>query len=110
MEDRAWIIYLTKFLPALGTVDTLADVEGAMSPEHYAIVKNAGYIDLIKKLTDAEWRAAGRAWLNAEATGHDVFDEDGRFIEHVTDSIHRDHCLDWPSGGSGKRSGPGILH
>jgi len=110
MEDRAWIIYLTKFLPALGTVDTLADVEGAMSPEHYAIVKNAGYIDLIKKLTDAEWRAAGRAWLDAEATGHDVFDEDGRFIEHVTDSIHRDHCLDWPSGGSGKRSGPGILH
>ena len=110
MEDRAWIIYLTKFLPALGTVDSLEEVKDAMSSEHYSVVKNAGYIDLIKKLMDPEWRAAGREWLNAEATGHDVFDDEGQKIGHVTDSIHRDHCLDWPSGGSGKRTGPGILH
>ena len=110
MEDREWIIYLTKFLPALGTVDSLDAVEAVMEPEHYQLVKNAGYIRRIKKLMDPAWRAAGREWLDAEATGHDVYDEFGHFVEHVIDSINRDHCLYWPSGGSGHRSGPGKLH
>ena len=109
MEDRAWIIYLTKFLPALGTVNSLDEVERVMEPEHYQIVKNAGYLALIRKLTDPRWRAAGRAWLNAEATGHDVYSGD-HFVEHVVDTINRDHCLDWKSGGSGPRTGPGELH
>ena len=110
MTDRAWIIYLTKFLPALGTVNSLDEVESVMDPEHYALVKSAGYIDLIRKLMDPAWRAAGRAWLNAEATGHDVYDNNGNFIEHVIDSINRDHCLDWKGGSGGSRSGPGSLH
>ena len=110
MEDRAWIIYLTKFLPALGMVNSLDEVESVMDPEHYQMVKNAGYIRRIQKLMDPAWRAAGREWLNAEATGHDVYDEFGRFVEHVTDSINRDHCLDWRGGGPGYRTGPGKLH
>ena len=110
MEDRAWIIYLTRFLPALGTVNSLDEVEKVMEPEHFLTVKNAGYIDLIRKLTDPQWRAAGRAWLNSEATGHDVYDSAGNFIEHVVDTVNRDHCLDWKSGSSGFRTGPGELH
>ena len=111
MTERAWIIYLTKFLPALGSVNSLDEVEKVMTPEHYALVKNAGYINLIRKLADPAWRAAGRAWLNAEAAGHDVYDEKGNFIGHVIDSTNRDHCLDWKgSSGSGGRFGPGELH
>ncbi|MBQ9337470.1 MAG: hypothetical protein IJS14_09260 [Lentisphaeria bacterium] len=109
MEDRAWIIYLTKYLPALGTVDSLDAVKGMMDPDDYNTVNNAGYPGRIRKTMDPDWRAAGRAWLNAEATGHDVYDEYGNFVEHVTDTVNRDHCLDWPGGG-GHRTGPGKLH
>ena len=108
MADRAWIIYLTKFLPALGEVDSLDKVKSVMSKQHYQIVENAGYVDLIKKLQDPAWRAAGRAWLNAEATGHDVVDDFGNVVEHVIDTRNRDHCLDWKGGGSGYRAGPSI--
>ncbi|MBO7146731.1 MAG: hypothetical protein J6W81_03175 [Lentisphaeria bacterium] len=110
MEDRAWIIYLTKFLPALGQVDEIDATEYIMRKDHFTLVKNAGYIDLIKKLTDPRWRQVGIDWLNAEATGYDEFDEAGNFIRHVTTSINRDHCLDWCSGGGGYRTGPGELH
>ncbi|MBE6372617.1 MAG: hypothetical protein E7055_11180 [Lentisphaerae bacterium] len=110
MEDRAWIIYLTKFLPALGEVDSLDKVKNVMKKEHYAIVDNAGYIGLIRKLQDPAWRAIGRAWLDAEATGHDVYDDTGKFVEHVIDSRNRDHCFDWKSGSGGYRRGPTSLH
>ena len=106
MDDRAWIIYLTKFLPALGTVNSLDEVKQVMKPDHYDIVEKAGYIGLIRKLQDPAWRRAGRAWLDAEATGHDVFDEFGNFVEHVIDTRNRDHCFDWPTGGGGPRAGP----
>ena len=111
MEDRAWILYLTKFLPALGQVNSLDEVEGAMSREHYETVRQAGYVDLLRKLMDPAWRAEGRAWLNAEATGHDVYDTLGNKTGHVVDTVNRDHCLDWKSGGgSGYRTGPGEIH
>ena len=110
MEDRAWIIYLTKFLPALGKSESLDEVQDFMTKEHYNLVNNAGYPGLIRKLMDPQWRAAGRMWLDAEATGHDVFDSAGKRIGHVTDTVNRDHCLDWKSGGSGYRTGPGELH
>ena len=110
MDDRAWIIYLTKFLPALGEVDSLDKVKNVMKKEHYEIVDNAGYVGLIRKLQDPAWRAAGRAWLNAEATGHDVYDEQGNFIEHVIDTRNRDHCFEWKSGSGGRRWGPTTLH
>lgn len=110
MEDRAWILYLTEFLPALGMSDTLEDAQKYMKPEHYQTVKEAGYIDLIRKLADPAWRAEGIRWLNSEATGYDKYDEYGNFIGHVTQTLNRDHCLDWGSGGGGYRTGPGELH
>ncbi|OQA87005.1 MAG: hypothetical protein BWY31_01049 [Lentisphaerae bacterium ADurb.Bin242] len=112
MDDRAWIIYLTKYLPALGTVDNLDDVRNMMEPEHYKLVEEAGYIALIKKLTNAAWRAEGVNWLNSEATGYDQYDSSGNYIGHVIQSLNRDHCLDWPSGGGGggPRPGPPILN
>lgn len=111
MEDYAWIIYLTKYLPALGKVDHIDDLaDGShLDPKYYNIVKEAGYIDLLKKLEDPAWRAEGRAWLEAEATGHDVFDQAGRKIGHVVDTVNRDHCNEWPSGNSFVK-GPGALH
>lgn len=111
MEDRAWILYLTKYLPALGMVDSLDKVRSIMDPDHYRIVNDAGYPKDLEKPQDYNWRKAGRDWLNAEATGHDIYDEFGNKIEHVTDTRNRDHCLDWRSGGgSSRRSGPGELH
>lgn len=110
MDDRAWILYLTEFLPALGMSDTLEDAQRYMKPEHYQTVKDAGYIDLIRKLADPAWRAEGIRWLNSEATGYDKYDEYGNFIGHVTQTLNRDHCLDWGSGGGGYRTGPGELH
>ena len=111
MEDRAWIIYLTKFLPALGTVNSLDEVKNVMKPEHYNIVDRAGYIGLIRKLQDPEWRRAGREWLDAEATGHDIFDPlTHNKIGHVIDTRNRDHCFDWlKSGSGGPRYGPSVL-
>ena len=110
MDDRAWIIYLTKFLPALGKVDSLDKVKNVMRKDHYEIVENAGYVGLIRKLQDPAWRAIGRAWLDAEATGHDVYDEMGKFVEHVIDTRNRDHCFEWRSGSGGYRRGPTSLH
>lgn len=111
MEDRAWVIYLTKFLPALGTVDNIDDVKNAMTPEHFKVVEEAGFISLLKRLTDPAWRAQGLAWLNAEATGRDLYDSMGNYTGHETLSLNRDHCLDWASGGGGgNRTGPGELH
>ena len=112
MEDYAWIIYLTKYLPALGKVSDREELARGtvLEPKYYQIVKDAGYLDLLKKLEDPAWRAEGRAWLEAEATGHDVFDAHGRKVGHVVDTVNRDHCNDWPGGSGGLRTGPGTLH
>ena len=110
MEDRAWIIYLTKFLPALGEVDSLDKVKDVMKKEHYEIVNNAGYIGLIRKLQDPAWRAAGRAWLDAVATWTYIKDESGKIIGREPETRNRDHCFDWKSGSGGYRRGPTSLH
>ena len=65
---------------------------------------------MIKKLDNLSWRLQGRAWLNAEATGHDTYDPFGNVTGHVTDTINEDHCDDWGGGGGGGRYGPGKLH
>ena len=108
MDDRAWIIYITKYLPALGTVNNIDDVEGLLDPADFALCRK--YHNLIKNLDDLSWRLRGRQWLNAEATGHDVYDAFGNVTGHVTDTINEDHCDDWASGGGGNRYGPGKLH
>ena len=108
MDDRAWIIYITKYLPALGTVNNIDDVEALLDPADFALCRK--YHNLIKNLDDLSWRLRGRQWLNAEATGHDVYDAFGNVTGHVTDTINEDHCDDWASGGGGNRYGPGKLH
>lgn len=108
MDDRAWIIYITKYLPALGTVNNIDDVQGILDPADFALCLR--YHNLIKKLDNLSWRLQGRAWLNAEATGHDTYDPFGNVTGHVTDTINEDHCDDWGGGGGGGRYGPGKLH
>ena len=108
MDDRAWIIYVTKYLPALGKVNNIDDVEGQLTREEFALCRK--YHKLIKDLDNLTWRLRGREWLNAEATGHDVRDAFDNVIGHVTDTTNEDHCDDWGSGGGGNRYGPGKLH
>ena len=91
-------------------MDKLDDVKNVMTPEHYNLVESAGYIKLLRKLQDPEWRKRGRDWLNAEAVGHDVYDGSGNKIGHVIDKRNRDLCLEWRSGSGGYRTGPGELH
>ena len=112
MEDYAWVIYLTKYLPALGQVSNREELANGkiLDPKYYQIVRDAGYLDLLKKLEDPAWRAEGRAWLEAEATGRDIFDSFGRKIGHEVLTVNRDHCNDWVGGGGGLRRGPGVLH
>ena len=108
MDDRAWITYVTKYLPALGKVNNIDDVDGHLTEEEFALCRK--YHNLIKNLDNLSWRLRGREWLNAEATGHDVRDAFGNVIGHVTDTTNEDHCDDWGSGGGGNRYGPGKLH
>ena len=108
MDDRAWIIYVTKYLPALGKVNNIDDVEGQLTREEFALCRK--YHKLIKDLDNLTWRLRGREWLNAEATGHDIYDAFDNVIGHVTDTTNEDHCDDWSSGGGGNRYGPGKLH
>ena len=108
MDDRAWIIYVTKYLPALGKVNNIDDVEGQLTREEFALCRK--YHKLIKDLDNLTWRLRGREWLNAEATGHDIYDAFDNVIGHVTDTTNEDHCDDWRSGGGGNRYGPGKLH
>lgn len=108
MDDRAWIIYVTKYLPALGKVNNIDDVEGQLTREEFALCRK--YHKLIKDLDNLTWRLRGREWLNAEATGHDVRDAFDNVIGHVTETTNEDHCDDWSSGGGGNRYGPGKLH
>ena len=67
--------------------------------------KKLSFEQALKRLDDPAFRERGRTWLDTEATGHDEYDKFGNFIRHVVDSLNRDHCNDWPSGGTGRRKG-----
>lgn len=123
MEDYAWIVYLTKYLPALGRAESIDGVkavmdgdeeknrkEGEPKQNYYAIVAGAGYVDCIKKLMDPAWRAEGLRWLNTVIPEKIVRDKDGNIISYTPPSLNRDHCMDWHPGGGGCREGPGELH
>lgn len=100
MYDFAWVLYITKYLPALGATN---DLEAALAqlPANEAAQVNP-FVEALRLLDSPEFREQGRTWLNAEATGHNEYDPvTGEFIRHVTDTLNRDHCNDWPKGGSG---------
>ncbi|MBO5760058.1 MAG: Tad domain-containing protein [Lentisphaeria bacterium] len=104
MYDYAWVLYITKYLPALGQSGSIEEAMGKLPAEEAVMVDPI--VDALRLLDSPEYREQGRAWLNAEATGHDEFDEFGNFIRHVTDTLNRDHCNDWPGGnGPGRRKG-----
>ena len=103
MYEYDWVIYITKYLPALGESDSITGALSKLPGEEAALV--SPIVEALKLLDSPEFREQGRTWLNAEATGHDEYDRFGNFIRHVIDSTNRDHCNDWPHGGSGRRKG-----
>ena len=110
MYDYAWVVYLTKYLPAVGQSSTIDGAGSYMTGEEWALVQK--YVDCWRLLEDPAFRQQGVNWLNAEATGYDEYDLNGRFVRHVTTSLNRDHCNDWCNceNCSGPRRGPGKLH
>jgi hypothetical protein len=104
--DYEWYMFLTEYLPRLGECDSISQMDEyvASNPGLYP------YHTAMKKLDDPAWRQKGIDWLDAEATGHDIIDDKGQVIGHVTDSINEDHCDDWGGPGPGNRHGPGVLH
>lgn len=108
--DYDWYLFISKFLPALGESNSIDEAAGKLDARTRS--RTAWYAQMLKKLDNPEWRQKGIQWLKAEATGHNIYDINGKFISHVTDTINEDHCNDWPSGGGGggTRYGPGKLH
>lgn len=103
MHDYAWVLYVTKYLPALGQSGGIEEALGKLPANEAALVNP--YVDALRLLDSPQFREQGRTWLDTEATGHNEYDEYGNFIRHVTDTLNRDHCNDWPKGGSGRRKG-----
>lgn len=101
MHDYSWVLYITKYLPALGNSGSLEEALSKLPAEEAVLVNP--YVEALRLLDSPEFREQGRTWLNAEATGHNEYDQYGNFIRHVTDSLNRDHCNDWPKGSSGGR-------
>lgn len=109
MYDYAWVVYVTKYLPAVGQSNTIDGAAGFMEGDEWALVQK--FVDCWRLLENPSFRQDGLNWLNAEATGYNEYDENGNFVRHVTTSLNRDHCNDWGGGsGSGPRRGPGKLH
>jgi hypothetical protein len=106
--DESWAEFKAKGLPLLGSLENLEEFEeaytNAYGEDSWAMV--CSYYNAIVKLNDPEWRQQGRDWLDTEVTGHDVYDEDGNFVEHVVDTTNEDTCDYWPSGGTTPRTGP----
>lgn len=106
MADMDWVIFLTKYLPALGNVSSLSDMQSQLEPEDWSRV--TWYHNQLLKLDDPTFRAEGIAWLEAVATRSTSTDALGNVTENVT--TNEDHCDDWGGGSGGGRSGPGKLH
>ncbi len=111
--DRDWIIFLTKYLPLLGTTNSLSDMESAIhrkeleDSQKYGEAKNywsscLDYHRALEKFSDPAWRQRGIDWLNTPIAYDKVTKQPSRY--------NKDACRDWPSGGSGERVGPGSIH
>lgn len=101
-NDKGWIIFLTKYIPILGSSSTLDETWQKMMREHPDEAHYCTrYHQALEKISNPLWRDQGREWLEKPVS----FDKDGN-----PTSYNKDHCEDWPSGGSGHRRGPGNLH
>ena len=103
MYEYDWVIYITKFLPALGESNSIAGAMSKLPGEEAALI--SPIVEALKLLDSPEFREQGRTWLNTEATGHDEYDRHGNFIRHVIDSTNRDHCNDWKKCNCGMCNG-----
>lgn len=101
-DDKGWIIFLTKYIPLLASSSTLDETWEKMIREHPDEAHYCSrYHRALQKISDPAWRQAGIDWLNTPVS----YDKEGN-----PTSYKKDHCNDWPSGGSGNRAGPGSLH
>ncbi|MBQ7401305.1 MAG: Tad domain-containing protein [Lentisphaeria bacterium] len=101
-NDKGWIVFLTKYVPLLGASDSLDEAWEKMIKEHPDEAHYCTrYQNALKKISDPNWREAGKNWLEKPVS----FDKEGN-----PTSYNKDHCNDWPGGGSGHRQGPGSLH
>lgn len=101
-NDKGWIIFLTKYVPLLGDSSTLDEAWQKMIKEHPDDAHYCTrYHKALEKISDPLWREQGKNWLEKPVS----FDKEGNAT-----SFNKDHCNDWPGGGSGHRKGPGNLH
>ena len=84
MHDYGWVIYITKYLPALGQSASLDEALSKLPPEEAILA--SPFVEALRRLDDPSFRERGRTWLDMEATGHN--------------DQNRDHCNDWPGGGA----------
>ena len=104
--DISWFYFVSEFLPILGESGSLAEAKSTAEKQYPEHMSHYDYFyHALMKMNDEKWRQAGLDWLNAPADYY--VDENG--VQHVK-SRNRDHCFDWPEGGSGGRWGPEILH
>jgi hypothetical protein len=99
--DYRWYCFLTEYLPALGTVDSLDEMGPEVLPDPSHWEWFLYYHNALLKLDNPDWRQMGIDWLDTPT----AWDEDGRVIR-----TNEDSCDDWPPGGNGRRYGPDILH
>lgn len=106
--DRGWILYLTKFLPILGQSSSLGDAWTKAAEDYPEYLSYFSYYyNALQKISNEEWRKRGLNWLNTPVS-YRIESVTG---ERIPTSYNKDHCNDWPTGGSGgHRAGPGKLH
>ena len=107
MLDVSWFYFASEFLPILGEAGSLDEAMSEATKQHPDHVGHYSYFyQALQKMNDEQWRQAGLTWLNAPVDYY--MDEDGN---RQVKSRNRDHCFDWPKGGSGGgRWGPPVLH
>ncbi len=108
LQDPEFFAFLTKYLPELGTRDTIEEmsdwIQNQTHPEYYQKFHQA-----MIRLDTLSWRQKGIDWLE-EPHYRIVQDEDGNLVKELDGTTNADHCNDWPGGSGGGGGGPGILH
>lgn len=100
--DYRWYCFLTEYLPALGSVESLDQMSADMLPDPGKWGWFLYYHNALLKLDNPDWRQTGIDWLESPAE----YDDDGNVV-----SVNEDLCDSWPDGGGGgPRSGPSVLH
>lgn len=109
--DRSWFLFLTEYIPLLGTSGSL-DEQWSKVLQQYPrdAYRFSVYHQALKKLSDPDWRKRGLEWLNREIKVGEIEDP----VTHKKTPVYkknRDFCDRWFQGGAGGvRKGPGSLH